>query len=152
MRTYSDEYIEFFGDLYLVNHAVLQSRCIFFETFLQDPYAILAAAAFNLPMPRLEEEFYCLLPSQQRVADKLFEQECIEEEHRCIEEDLEKIPTTGPGWPRRDNGRLKEPMAHHAHPARRGKRCAFTPAETAIDIDQVMQKAGQCIFFKRQAG
>lgn len=154
MKTYSDEHLDFYGDLYMDNHAVLQSRSILFEMFLQAPWEILHAAAFNFPMPNLiqDDDYYPLLPEQQWVADRLEQVERIEAELREIEQEFEKIQTTGPGWPRRDAGRLKEPMAHHAHPARRGKRCAFTPADAPSTIERAMANADQCIFFKRQAG
>lgn len=141
VKTYSDEYIEFYGDLYLRNLTRLSTRGILFETFLLDPYEILRAAVFSLPMPLIGDEFYPLLPDQQKAARLQMHREWMDAEIRFLTEKLTRVTPTGPKQPRRDSGRLVEPLVHHSHPNRRGQRCAFKPSKKST-IERAMELAG----------
>jgi|GEM_PF-2567991 len=123
--TYRDEYIEFYGNLYLANWALLQARGILFITFLHAPDEILAAAAFNLPMPLEEgEKFRRLLPVQEELMERIFNEEA-DREDEALAAVLEHVDTSGPHPVKRNAGRLYEPLEHNAHPAKRGHRCGF---------------------------
>ena len=116
MTTYPDAYIDYWGEIYTAN-PVLHRRGILFESFLQAPHELLAAVANGtaLPLPD-REDFYPLLPAQQRVRDRLVMEEIAD----ALEQRLEQ--EHGPVC---RNGRLIEPLRHHAYPnANRMRRIA----------------------------
>ncbi|MBL3601597.1 MAG: hypothetical protein JMN25_17325 [gamma proteobacterium endosymbiont of Lamellibrachia anaximandri] len=130
MDMYSDNYIEFYAEVYLANRAVLRDRGILFETFLHHPEEILEAAAFKKPLP-LDDTFYPLLPAQAAVQERLFNQEFDAWLMEGQMKQLSVVLPTGPSPVRVSDGRIIEPLHHSARMARRGTRCWFRPGARA---------------------
>ncbi|TVO70872.1 hypothetical protein FHP88_15570 [Sedimenticola selenatireducens] len=123
--TYSDEYINFYGDLYLANWALLQARGVLFITFLSAPTDILEAAAFNWPLSDKQTlDYERLLPVQEELMERIFNDEA-DREDEVLASQLEEVTASGPHPVKRNAGRLYEPMEHNAFPAKRGRRCSF---------------------------
>ncbi|MEJ1353129.1 MAG: hypothetical protein RPU39_00370 [Candidatus Sedimenticola sp. (ex Thyasira tokunagai)] len=123
---YSDEYIEFYGDLYLANWALLQSRGIRFDAFLIDPAAILYAAAFNVPTEDDGHEYRQLLPIQAELQVYLYNEEKNAEDKPWIDAFWDEINTTGPKPITTNAMRLYEPMTHTVYPTtNQRERSAF---------------------------
>ena len=81
MHTYSDEYIDYWGDVFVENN--LAGKNILFECFLDYPVDTLAAVVFCQAMPLGDDEYYPLLYRQKKVQsriDKHIEAEDIQEE------------------------------------------------------------------------
>ncbi|MCU7934150.1 MAG: hypothetical protein KZQ99_04625 [Candidatus Thiodiazotropha sp. (ex Dulcina madagascariensis)] len=124
MPIYRDEYLAYWGNVYIANRALLKERGVLFETFLINPRAILDAVAFCKPLP-LTDDFYPLLPAQRAVQERLIHAELDQYERDALEHELSAITPTGAAPVRRANGQLIEPLKHHAHPQKRGSRCQF---------------------------
>lgn len=124
-RTYSDEHIEFYGNLYLANWALLQARGVLFITFLSAPAEILEAAAFKWPLSSQQTRDYeRLLPVQEELMERIFNEEA-DHEDEALAAQLEHVDISGPHPVKRNAGRLYEPLEHNAYPAKRGHRCGF---------------------------
>ncbi|MEW8494269.1 MAG: hypothetical protein AB2604_10725 [Candidatus Thiodiazotropha taylori] len=129
MALFSDEHIDFWGDVYIANRALLRERGVLFETFMFAPKDILSAVLSGRAIPLSnDQDFYPLLPAQMKVAERLFNQEQEAWERECLEADLTRIRETGNSPARVANGKLIEPLTHHAHPKRRGNRSSFRAA------------------------
>lgn len=123
--TYSDEYINFYGDLYLANWALLQARGVLFITFLSAPDDILEAAAFIWPLSDKQTlDYERLLPVQEELMERLFNDEA-DREDEVLASQLEAVTASGRHPVKRNAGRLYEPLEHNAFPAKRGHRCSF---------------------------
>ncbi|MCU7877250.1 MAG: hypothetical protein KZQ84_10705 [Candidatus Thiodiazotropha sp. (ex Lucinoma borealis)] len=130
MKVYQDQYLEYWGDVYLSNKAILKERGVLFDTFLIDPKAILEAVLFGKPLPLPEgEDFYPLLPSQRAVQERLINAELDEWLRDELERELTSVRLTGMTPVRCADGQIIEPLKHHAHPQRRGNRCKFWPTQ-----------------------
>ena len=141
MKTYSDEYLDHWGDVYVANYALFTARNVLFETFLLDPWAILTAVTFGFPLPSGEDGFYPLLPAQKAIQERLIneeaDQEMVDYQRRvreamrhAISLQMEQLTTMGPSPVRCRNGLFIEPLHHKASPDRRGRRCAFKPSDS----------------------
>lgn len=123
MTMYPDNYIEHWSDVYVRNRAILRARGVELMTFLVDPRAILTAVAFNKPLPLADDQdFYPLLPKQQAVQERLFNEEQNEFEKEWLEQMLTRIRETGKSPVRVSNGQIIEPLTHNTHPPRRAHR------------------------------
>ncbi|MEW8522521.1 MAG: hypothetical protein AB2552_05660 [Candidatus Thiodiazotropha endolucinida] len=123
MTMYPDNYLDHWGDLYVRNCALLKARGVLFETFLMAPRDILTAVAFNKPLPLAEgQAFYPLLPKQQAIQERLFNEEQNEFEKEWLEQMLTRIRQTGKSPMRVSNGQIIEPLTHSTHPPRRAHR------------------------------
>lgn len=126
MTVYQDQFIEYWGDVYLSNRAILKERGVLFETFLIDPKSILEAVLFCKALPLSEgEDFYPLLPSQKALQVRLIDAELDEWLKDELERELTSVTPTGMTPVRRADGQIIEPLKHHAHPQKRGNRCQF---------------------------
>lgn len=109
METYPDAYIEYWGEIYTAN-PVLRQRGILFHAFLHAPDELLAAVTSGTSLPLPEgEEFYPLLPAQRRVHDKVLIAEIADALERQLEREHQPVCR---------DGRLIEPLRHHAFPNR----------------------------------
>ena len=107
MQTYTDEYIDFWGDIYTANPALFQ-RGILFHAFLEAPVELLTAVYQQTALPlQDDEDFYPLLPAQQRVSDRLMAEEIADELEQYIERQEGLVFR---------NGAYVEPLRHHAYP------------------------------------
>jgi len=109
-RTYSDEHIELWGEVYLANPQ-LRARGVLFEAFLLAPAKILDACA----RPFMVVSRSGLLPAQRRARLAADTQSALQE---LGERALAKLAAEA----HCANGRWVEKMRHHAWSARRGDK------------------------------
>jgi len=76
MQTYSDEYIEYWADIYLA-HQCLKDK-IYFEGFLQNPQAVINAVNATDKLHSSLDELENLLPGFER--DDINDDEAMQEE------------------------------------------------------------------------
>lgn len=115
LRTFTDEHIERWGEVYLVNPQV-RARGVLFETFLLAPVEILAACAEQelfVPARRGgKTRFYELLPEQRAVRLRADTQAALEELGERALATLAREAHCA-------NGAWCEKLRHHAWSARR---------------------------------
>jgi hypothetical protein len=100
---YTDEYLEFWGEIYLDN-GWLRARGVLFWAFLVDPVAVLSALA--VPVHQFVER---LLLEQREVRERLDFRDAVGETP-CEARALEGLEQLGA---RCENGRFVEKLRHH---------------------------------------
>jgi len=106
MHTYSDEYINYWGEMFVMNN--FQSTGIRFDEFLVLPKEYTEAITFELATP-LQHDFYPLMRSQKKIQEHLDLEAEMDAE---FERRGHVVELHGP--------RTIEPM-HHRAPARKWK-------------------------------
>jgi len=76
MQTYSDEYIEYWADIYLQYE--ISKKFIYFEAFLQDPESILYAVKSTDALLAAVDELDTLLPGHEDIDEAEAMQEEME--------------------------------------------------------------------------
>lgn len=109
-RTYSDEYIEFWGGAYLANPFVHEAG-VLFETFLEYPIEILLAFAQKCGTPGL-------IPAQRLAIARVNRTEV----RPYTADELKFIAALERDGASCANGRWIEKMKHHAWPKNHGPR------------------------------
>jgi len=114
LKTFPDEYIERWGEVYLTpeNNARLRARRVRFETFLLCPSEILAAL---VRPPRYTLTACGLLPAQRDVQRRIDLQDAVIEMAECAVRAIKSGSHCA-------NGAWTEKLKHHAWPRHRGRR------------------------------
>lgn len=116
-RTHSDEALEHWGRLYTANNLI--ARGVTFEQFMNAPATYFEALAFDRPAAFAGlDEHEPLLARQRAIAAELVARP-LDDVVRCATEAAEAEVAASVPDARGRNGRLVEPLHHHAFPRRR---------------------------------